>query len=76
MAGGVLLDFANISAVQALYWSAVVNGLLAPVILAGILLVASDREVMQGQPSSWAGRLLVGATTVAMTVAAVAMFVM
>jgi Mn2+/Fe2+ NRAMP family transporter len=71
---GVTLDFANLNAVQALYWSAVLNGLLAPFLLLGILLVASDRVIMQGQPSSRLGRTTVAVTTVAMFAAAVAMF--
>ena len=68
------MDFADVNAVKALYWSAVLNGLLAPFLLLGILLVASDRAIMQDQPSSWLGRVTVAATTVAMFAAAVAMF--
>jgi NRAMP (natural resistance-associated macrophage protein)-like metal ion transporter len=71
---GVGMNFANVNAVQALYWSAVLNGLLAPFLLLGILLVASDRVIMQGQPSSLLGRLTVGVTTLAMIGAALAMF--
>jgi Mn2+/Fe2+ NRAMP family transporter len=74
ISAGVAMDFANLNPVQALYWSAVVNGLLAPFLLAGILLLASDRKLMKGQPASLFGRLLVGATTVAMFAAGVAMF--
>ena len=72
--GGVAMDFANLNPVQALYWSAVLNGLLAPFLLGGILLLASDRKLMKGQPASLIGRLLVGATTVAMFAADIAMF--
>jgi len=75
IAAGVAMDFANINPVQALYWSAVLNGLLAPFLLTGILLIASDRKLMEGEPSSLLGSLVVGATTVAMFGAAVAMFV-
>lgn len=71
----VALDFTNFSAVQALYWSAVINGLLAPFLLLGILAVASDKELMHGQPSSWLSRIVVGITAVAMFAAAIAMFV-
>jgi Mn2+/Fe2+ NRAMP family transporter len=53
----------------------VLNGLLAPFLLIGVLLVASDRKAMEGQPSSMLARLVVGATTLAMFAAAVAMFV-
>ena len=75
MAFGAAMDFADINPVQALYWSAVLNGLLAPLLLAGILLLASDRTLMQGQPSSLASRLTVGVTTAAMLAAAALMIV-
>ena len=72
---GVALDFMGISAVKALYWTAVINGLLAPFLLVGILHAASDRKLMRGQPSSWLGRVVVGLTTLAMFAAGIAMFV-
>jgi Mn2+/Fe2+ NRAMP family transporter len=75
LACGVVIDFLNVSAVKALYWTAVINGLLAPVLLIGILLAASDKTLMNGQPSSRLGRVTVMATTVVMIGAAVAMFV-
>lgn len=72
---GVGLDFAGINPVKALYWTAVINGLLAPFLLVAILVVAADRKLMQGQPSSRLGWALVAITTVAMFAAGVAMFV-
>jgi hypothetical protein len=45
----------GVNAVKALYWSAVINGLLAPLLLVAILLVAVDRKLMGGQPSSRLG---------------------
>ena len=74
MVCGVAMDLINVSPVKALYWTAVINGLLAPFLLTGILLAASDRRLMQGQPSSMLGRVTVGITTVAMFGAAIAMF--
>ncbi len=74
-AAGVALDFAKISPLKALYWSAVVNGLLAPVLLVGVLLVASSRKLMAGQPSSVLARAVVGAATLLMFGAAIGMFV-
>lgn len=71
----VALDFSKISAVQALYWSAVINGLMAPFLLVAILLVASDSKLMQGQPSSRRSLVVVGITTAAMFACAIAMFV-
>jgi Mn2+/Fe2+ NRAMP family transporter len=36
--------------VKALYWTAVINGLLAPFLLVAILVIAWDKKLMQGQP--------------------------
>ncbi|MEP6836075.1 MAG: Nramp family divalent metal transporter [Gemmatimonas sp.] len=72
---GISMDFSNISPIQGMYWSAIVNGLLAPFLLIGILLVASDKKIMQGMPSSILSRVVVTLTTVAMFGAAIAMFV-
>jgi NRAMP (natural resistance-associated macrophage protein)-like metal ion transporter len=71
---GVALDFANVNPVKALYWTAILNGLLAPFLLLGILITASDRALMQGQPSSPLGRFVVALTTLVMFGAAFAMF--
>ena len=60
---------------KALYWTAVINGLLAPFLLVAILVVASDRKLMLGQPSSRLDGLFVAITTVAMFAAGAAMFV-
>jgi Mn2+/Fe2+ NRAMP family transporter len=72
----VVLDFSGINPVKALYWTAVVNGLLAPFLLGGILVLASDAKLMQGQPSSRLGRVVVLVVTIAMFIAALAMFVL
>jgi Mn2+/Fe2+ NRAMP family transporter len=72
---GVGLDFIGINPVKALYWTAVINGLLAPFLLVAILIVASDKKLMQGQPSSRFGWIVVAITTVAMFAAGLAMFV-
>ncbi len=73
---GVLLDYAHVSPIKALYWSAVINGLLAPVLLAGVVLVASDRTIMMQQPSSKLLRVAVGLTALLMGGAAVGMIVL
>ena len=73
---GVALDFANLNAVRTLFLSSVLNGLLAPFLLLGILLVATDRKIMAGQPSSPLGETTVALTTVAMFAAAIAMIVL
>ena len=72
---GITMDFVGIGAVKALYRTAVINGLLAPFLMIGILHAASDRKIMHGQPSPLLGRAVVGVTTVAMFAAGIAMFV-
>ena len=72
---GIGLNFIGINPVKALYWTAVINGLLAPFLLVAILIVASDKRLMQGQPSSRLGWIVVAVATVAMFAAGVAMFV-
>ena len=72
---GIILNFAGVNPVRALYWSAVVNGLLAPFILAALLIVASDRKLMCDQPSSPLSRIIVAITTLFMLAAGIGMFV-
>src|SRR5437763_4889208 len=73
---GIAMDFLNINPVKALFWTAVINGLLAPFLLVGILFVACDRKLMQDQPSSMLSRVVVVITTIAMFAAAIGMFVL
>jgi Mn2+/Fe2+ NRAMP family transporter len=73
---GVAMDFLNINPVKALFWTAIINGVLAPFLLVGILITASDRKLMQGQPSSWLSRIAVGIITLVMFGAAAAMFLL
>ncbi len=72
---GIGLNFANVNPVKALFWTAVINGLLAPFLLVGILIIACDRDVMGKNPSSMLGRVVVGLATLLMFGAAVGMFV-
>ena len=72
---GAAMDFLNINPVQALYWSAVINGLLAPVLLIGIIFLARDRTVMKDQPSSIPSVVVVSLATLLMLGAAIGMFV-
>lgn len=70
----IVFDFSNINPIKALYWSAVVNGLLAPFLLLGILVVIRDSSIMKGQKSSKLGQVAVAVTTLLMFGAAVGMF--
>jgi Mn2+/Fe2+ NRAMP family transporter len=44
--GGVALNFTSIDPVKALYWSAVVNGLLAAPVMAVMMVIAMNRRIM------------------------------
>ena len=72
---GIGMDLAAINPVKALFWTAVLNGVLAPFLLTAVLLVASDRRIMRHQPSSWAAFAAVGLTTLLMFGAVVSLFV-
>jgi Mn2+/Fe2+ NRAMP family transporter len=43
---GLALDYAGINAVKMLFWSAVVNGLLAPPLILLVILLTSNHKVM------------------------------
>ena len=44
--GGLTLNLVNVDPMKALYWAAVVNGLLAPPLMVVTMLIASNRSVM------------------------------
>jgi NRAMP (natural resistance-associated macrophage protein)-like metal ion transporter len=72
---GIGMDFLKINPVRALYWTAVINGLLAPVLLTGIIFASRDRDVMKQQPSSIPSVVVVSIATLLMFGAAIGMFV-
>ena len=71
---GIVFDFVGLNPIKALFWSGILNGLLAPFMIAGILMVAGDNKLMKGQPSSLLSRWIVGITGLVMVAAAVGMF--
>jgi Mn2+/Fe2+ NRAMP family transporter len=69
------MNFLGLSPIKTLYWTAIINGLLAPFLLIGIYLVATDKKLMKGQASSTLNRTTVFLTILAMFGAGVALFV-
>ena len=71
---GIILHFTPVDPMRALFWSAVINGVLVVPIIAALLLVAANRTVMRGfSPRRW----LLGlgwATVVVMGASAVGLF--
>ena len=43
---GLALNYAGLNAVKMLFWSAVLNGILAPPLVVLVVLLTSDRKVM------------------------------
>lgn len=72
---GIILDFRDVSPVRALYWASILNGLLAPFLLMGMVVVASDRRIMYNQCSSLLARAFVGMVALLLLGVAVGMFV-
>jgi NRAMP (natural resistance-associated macrophage protein)-like metal ion transporter len=73
---GMALSFTSIKPMDALFLTAVINGILAPFLLVGILFVACDRVIMQNQPSTMISRIAVIAATLGMFGAAAALFLL
>ena len=74
LALGLALDFAGFNAVSMLFWSAVLNGVLAPPLIVIVVLVTSSRAVM-GKRSNPGWLAALGWITAAvMTAASIAMF--
>jgi Mn2+/Fe2+ NRAMP family transporter len=75
MALGLVLNFAGINAVRMLFWSAVVNGLLAPPLILLVILLTSDTNVMGKHVNPPLLRFLGWATFVVMVAAAAGMII-
>ena len=69
---GVLINFMGINPIKALFWTAVINGFLAPPLLIVIMLVANNREAMGDRTNGLWTNVLGWATVVVMSVAAIA----
>src|SRR5712692_10983450 len=66
---GLALDYAGFNAVSMLFWSAVLNGVLAPPLIVIVLLLTSNRAVMGSRSNPrWLAAL--GWVTVAVMTAA------
>jgi NRAMP (natural resistance-associated macrophage protein)-like metal ion transporter len=71
---GMLINFLKIAPVTALFWTAVINGVLAPPLLIMIMLVSNNRKIM-GQRVNGKLTNFIGWTTAAvMSAAALGMF--
>jgi NRAMP (natural resistance-associated macrophage protein)-like metal ion transporter len=73
--GGLLINFVGVSPIDALFWTALINGILAPPLLVVIMLVANNKRIMGRQVNGrWANTL--GWATTILMFAAVAGLIM
>jgi NRAMP (natural resistance-associated macrophage protein)-like metal ion transporter len=70
---GLVFDFARLNAVKMLFWSAILNGLLAPPLVIMVVLLTSDRRVMGNRVNSWSMKWLGWVCAAIMSAAAVAL---
>lgn len=70
---GLAFDFAGLNAVKMLFWSAILNGLLAPPLVIMVVLLTSDRKVMGDRVNSRGMQVLGWVCALIMSVAAIAL---
>jgi NRAMP (natural resistance-associated macrophage protein)-like metal ion transporter len=73
---GLAMNFAGLNAVKMLFWSAVLNGALAPPLVVLVVLLSSDARVMGDRVNSRMANILGWICAVAMSIAAIAMIVL
>ena len=72
---GLAFDFAGFNAVKMLFWSAILNGLLAPPLVVMVVLLTSDHKVMGDRVNSRSMQTLGWTCAVIMSAAAIALLV-
>jgi NRAMP (natural resistance-associated macrophage protein)-like metal ion transporter len=70
---GLMFDFAGLNAVKMLFWSAILNGLLAPPLVVMVVLLTSDKKVMGNRVNSTGMKILGWACAAIMSGAAIAL---
>jgi NRAMP (natural resistance-associated macrophage protein)-like metal ion transporter len=72
---GIWINYLGIGPITALFWTAVINGLLAPIVLFVVMLIANNKKIMGKHVNGPLLNILGWGTTAAMGAAGVAMFV-
>ena len=73
---GVLIDFVGINPIKALFWAAVINGVVAPPLLVIVMLVANNKRVMGKRTNGPVTNFVGWLAAAVMFAAAIAMFVL
>ncbi|MBP6001966.1 MAG: Nramp family divalent metal transporter [Pyrinomonadaceae bacterium] len=72
---GVAIDFLGINPIKALFWTAVINGVVAPPLLVVVMLVANNKRVMGARTNGMFTNIVGWLAAAVMFGAAIAMFV-
>ncbi|HEY3341685.1 MAG TPA: Nramp family divalent metal transporter [Anaerolineae bacterium] len=72
---GACINLLNINPMTALYYSAILNGLAAPPLLFMLMLIGNNRKIMREHTNGRLTNIVGWVTTVAMTLAAVALLI-
>jgi Mn2+/Fe2+ NRAMP family transporter len=73
---GLALNYAGLNAVKMLFWSAILNGVLAPPLVILVVLLTSDKKVMGNRVNAPAAQMLGWICAAVMSAAAVALIVL
>lgn len=68
---GALLNFSGIPSMKALYYASALNGVIAPVLIVAIILLANNPTIMREQRNPWWSNLIAWGTAAAMAGAAI-----
>ena len=67
------MNFIGVNPIQALYYTAVLNGIVAPPLLLMIMLIGNNRTIMKSKVNGRVSNTLGWITTIAMSIAALAL---
>jgi Mn2+/Fe2+ NRAMP family transporter len=70
---GFVINLIGINPIQALYYTAVLNGIVAPPLLLMIMLISNNHHIMKDKMNNRISNTLGWITTAALTIAAVAL---
>lgn len=73
---GLVLNYAGLNAVKMLFWSAVLNGILAPPLVILVVLLTTDKRVMGTRANSPMARALGWTCAAVMSGAAAALLLL
>ena len=72
---GAILNFLHVDPIRALFYAAVINGLVAPPLMLQIVTLGGDKRLMAGRASGGLSKVLTWIATAGMSAAALTLIV-